>query len=66
MNDQNCPFYLDTLDQDFVSWFASLSPEDRQLFVDMCRDTDEMLDEGYEPPDVRQYIERNYGAHYVY
>lgn len=68
MNDQNgvmvecdAPVYLDTTDLEFISWLRSLTPEDKQVFVDMLQDAGEMIDEGYEAPEIRQYLRRNYG-----
>lgn len=60
------PFYLDTLDPDFVAWITSLDPQDKELFADMLHDTCEMTTEGYENPDIRRYIRRTYGGPRVY
>lgn len=58
--DELPPFYLDTTEADFISWFRSLSPTDRQLFADMLTDIGEMTAEGDELPEIRQYLRRNY------
>lgn len=58
--DPGAPFFLSLDDLKFLSWLRGLSPQDKQLFVDMLTDVSEMACEGYEATEIRRYLRRNY------